>query len=93
MSNELLKPNGETFKERPLTIEEAKKWPDSPVQSSTKTCPPVVINHYPENQTTFENKRTSKNDLPIVPGKQTYRNAAIQKTKFPAKTFILRDKE
>ena len=43
-------------------------------------------------QTTFENKQTSKNDLPIVPGKQTYRNAAIQKTKFPAKTFILSDK-
>ena len=50
MSNELLKPNGETFKERPLTIEEAKKLPDSPVQSSTKTCPSVAINHYPENK-------------------------------------------
>ena len=76
-SKELLKLNGETFKERPLAIEEAKKLPNSPVQSPTKTRPSVVINHHPENQTTFQNKRTSQNNLPIVPRKQTYRNVAI----------------
>ena len=78
VSKELLKLNGKTFKERPLTIEEANKLPNSPVQSPTKTSPSVVINHYPENQTTFQNKRTSQNNLPIVPGKQKYRNVAIQ---------------
>ena len=78
VSKQLLKLNGKTFKERPLTIEEAKKLPNSPVQSPTKTRPSVVINRHPENQTTFQNKRTSQNNLPIVPGKQTYKNAAVQ---------------
>ena len=85
VSKELLKLNGKTFKERPLTIEEANKLPNSPVQSPTKTSPSVVINHYPENQTTFQNKRTSQNNLPIVPGKQKYRNVAIQKINFQSK--------
>ena len=52
-SKELLKLNGKTFKERLLTIEEAKKLPNLPVQPPTKTRPSVVINHHPENQTTF----------------------------------------
>ena len=46
----------ETFKERPLTIEEAKKLPKSHVQSPIKTRPSVVINRHPENQTNFQNK-------------------------------------
>ena len=71
MSKELLKLNSETFKERPLTIEEAKKLPILPVQSPTKTHPSVVMNHHPENQTTFQNKRSSQNNLAIVSGKQT----------------------
>ena len=75
-----------------MTIEEAKKLPNSPVQSPTKTRPSAVINRHPENQTTFQNKRTSQNNLAIVPGKQTYRNAAVQKKKFPAKTLILSDR-
>ena len=91
VSKELLKLNGETSKERPLTIEEAKKLPNSPVQSPTKTRPSVVINRHPENQATFQNKRTSQNNLAIVPGKQTYKNVAVQKTKLPAKTLILSD--
>ena len=85
VSKELLKLNGKTFKERPLTIEEVNKLPNSPVQSPTKTSPSVVINHYPENQTTFQNKRTSQNNLPIVPGKQKYRNVTIQKINFHPK--------
>ena len=89
MSKEVLKLNGETFKERSLTIEEAKQLPNSSLQSPTKTRPSVVINRHPENQTTFQNKRTSQNNLPIVPGKQTYKNAAVQKRKLPAKTPIL----
>ena len=76
VSKELLKLNGKTFKERLLTIEEAKKLPNLPVHSPTKTRPSVVINHHPENQTTFQNKRTSQNNLPMVPGKQTYKNDA-----------------
>ena len=91
VSKGLLKLNGETFKERPLTIEEAKKLSNSPVHSPTKRRLSAVINPHPENQTTFQNKRTSQNTLPIVPGKQTYRNAAIQKTKLPTKTLILSD--
>ena len=66
-----MKINGETFKERPFNIEETKKLPNSPVQSPIKTCPSVVINHHPEYQTVFQNKRTSQNNLPTVPGKQT----------------------
>ena len=85
VSKELLKLNGKTFKERPLTIEEANKLPNSPVQSPTKTSPSVVINHYPENQTTFQNRQISQNNLPIVPGKQKYRNVAIQKINFQSK--------
>ena len=91
MPKELLKLNGETFKERPLTIQEAKKLPNSPVQSPTKIRLSVVINRYPENQMTFQNTGTSQNNLPIVPGKQTYKNAAVQKRKLPAKTLILSD--
>ena len=91
MFKELLKLNDETFKERPLTIEEAKKLPNSPVHSPTKTRSSVVINCHPENQTTFQNKCTSQNNLPIVPGKQTCKNAAVQKRKLPAKTLILSD--
>ena len=89
VSKELLKLNDETFKERSLTIEEAKKLPNSPVHSPTKTRSSVVINCHPENQTTFQNKCTSQNNLPIAPGKQTYKNAAVQKKKLPAKTLIL----
>ena len=33
----------------------------------------------------------SKINLPIVPGKQIYRNAAIQKAQLPIKTLILSD--
>ena len=39
--------------ERPLTIEEAEKLPNSPVEAPTKTRPSIVINHHPEYQTTF----------------------------------------
>ena len=84
VSKELLKLNGETFKERPLTIQEAKKLPNSPVQSPTKIRLSVAINRYPENQTTFQNACTSQTNLPIVPGKQTNKNAAVQKRKLPA---------
>ena len=91
VSKKLLKLTGETFKKGPLTIKEAKKLPNLTVQSPTKTHSAVVINHHPENQTTFQNKRTGQNNLPTVSGKQTYRNAAIQKPKLPAKTLILSD--
>ena len=66
-----MKLNDETFKERHLTIEEAKRLTNSPVQSPTKTHPSVAINHHPENQTTFQNKQSSQINFPIVPGKQT----------------------
>lgn len=55
------------------------KLPNSPVQSPSKAR---VIN---------QNKPSCQNNLPIVPGKQTYRNAAIQKSKLPAKILILSD--
>ena len=72
-----MKLNGETFKERPLTNEEAKELLISPVQSPTKTCQSVVINHHPENQTTFQNKQTNQINLPVVPGKRTYRKFCL----------------
>ena len=84
VSKKLLKLNTETLKERPSTIEEAKKLPNSPMQSPTKIHPSIVINHHSENQTTFDQSSNSSRE-------QTYRNAAIQKTKFPAKTLILSD--
>ena len=71
VSKEVMKLIGETFKERPLTIEETKKLPNSPVQSPTKTRPSVVMNHHPQYKMAFQNKGTSQNNLPAVPGKQT----------------------
>ena len=77
MFKELLKLNGKTFKERPLTVEEAKNLPNLPVQSPTKTRPSIIKNQHPKNQMTFQKRQTCQNNIPIVPGKQRYRNAAI----------------
>ena len=85
VSKELFKLNGETFKERTLTIEEAKKLPNSPVQAPTKTRRSVVINQHPENQAAFQNKQTNQNNLPIVPGKQPLH----KKWSFPPRLWVL----
>ena len=79
VSKELLKLKGETFKETPLTIEKAKKRPNSPLKPTKKTRSSIIIDHHSENQTTFQNQRTCQNILAIVLGKQTYRNATIKK--------------
>ena len=85
VSKELLKLNGETSKERPLTIEEAKKLPNSPVQSPTKTRPSVVINRHPENQATFQNKRTSQNNLAIFQENKHTKMLLFKKQNFQPK--------
>ena len=85
VSKKLLKLNTETLKERPSTIEEAKKLPNSPMQSPTKIHPSVVINHHSENQTTFQNKRTNQNNLPTVPENKHTEMLLFKKQNFQPK--------